>query len=136
MKIITWNINGYRSADKLGRVNELISRNKPDIICLQEIKMNNEIINNYNNNMFIFEEKAMIDKLLSKGLLDSFRVKVKEGNVYSWWPNRFNARERNLGWRIDYIFISEILGKNIKNAKYLKEQYGSDHCPYILELDI
>jgi hypothetical protein len=51
MKIITWNINGYRSADKLGKIDELISKNKPDIICLQEIKMNDEVAK-------VFGEKA------------------------------------------------------------------------------
>lgn len=52
------------------------------------------------------------------------------------WPNGFNARERNMGWRIDYIFISKVLEKNIKSVKYLKEQLGSDHCPYRLDVEI
>lgn len=52
------------------------------------------------------------------------------------WPNGFNARVRNIGWRIDYIFISKELEKNIKDVKYLKDQLGSDHCPCLLELNI
>lgn len=52
------------------------------------------------------------------------------------WPNGFNARERNMGWRIDYIFISASLEKNILNVEYLKDYLGSDHCPYLLDIDI
>ena len=51
MKIITWNINGYRSAEKLNSIEELISKNNPDIICLQEIKMNNKVLNDYGFNI-------------------------------------------------------------------------------------
>lgn len=90
---------------------------------------------NYKNNMFSFEERAKIDELLNLGFVDSFRCLVKEGNIYSWWPNGFNARERNMGWRIDYIFISQKLRENISQAKYLKDLLGSDHCPYLLEIN-
>lgn len=51
------------------------------------------------------------------------------------WPNGFNARERNMGWRIDYIFVSDKLKKNIKHVEYLKMVLGSYHCPYVLELE-
>ena len=89
---------------------------------------------NYHNNMFSFEERAMIDRLLNLGFIDSFRYLVKEGDVYSMWPNGFHARERNMGWRIDYIFVSGGIKENIKEVKYLKDHLGSDHCPYVLEL--
>ena len=91
---------------------------------------------NYNNNMFSYEERAKIDELLSLGIVDSFRVLEEKGDIYSMWPNGFNARERNMGWRIDYIFITNTLEKNIKSVKYIKEQMGSDHCPYIVEVEI
>lgn len=247
MKIITWNINGYRSAEKTNSIESLIKNHQPDIICLQEIKMNEKIskeygyhcyynfakkkgysgtmiftkekplhiqydmnlerfdqegrlilleydsfilINiyiphggrkkenhpykfdsvnklleliqslhknviictdfniahqeidvknyktNYNNNMFSYEEREKIDELLNLGLIDSFRSLVKEGDIYSMWPNGFQARERNMGWRIDYIFMSKDLERNIKNVKYLKEQLGSDHCPYIVDMKL
>lgn len=247
IKIITWNINGYRSAEKSNNMEMLIQNNNPDIICLQEIKMNDKVLNeygyhcyynfaekkgysgtmiftkdqplriqyevglnrfdqegrfilleydkfiliniyiphggrkkenhpykfsvinklleliktlnknviictdfniahneidvknyktNYDNNMFSYEERAKIDELLDLGLIDSFRSLVKDGNIYSMWPNGFNARERNMGWRIDYIFVSKNLEKYIKGVKYLKDQLGSDHCPYIMDIKI
>ena len=247
MKIVTWNINGYRSAEKENHLEELINRKKPDMICLQEIKMNEafkkeygyhcyyhfaskkgysgtciltkekplhiiydtgmkqldeegrfllleykqfyiidiyvphggrkkenhpfkfKVINqlftiikkldkeviictdfniahteidvknyktNYKNNMFSYEEREKIDELLNYGFVDSFRSLIKEGEIYSMWPNGFHARERNMGWRIDYIFVSQKLESKIKKVEYLKEQLGSDHCPYILEINI
>lgn len=246
MKIITWNINGYRSAEKNNHFKKLIEENDPDIICLQEIKMNEEIPNNnnyysyynfarkkgysgtailtkekpidvqyhiglkqfdeegrfilleypnyfliniyiphggrkkqnhpykfasidklierikqlkkkiiictdfniahkevdvknyktnYHNNMFSYEEREKIDELLSEGLIDSFRSVSKEKDVYSMWPNAFHARQRNMGWRIDYIWISKTLKSRIRKVRYLKEQLGSDHCPCLLELE-
>ena len=141
MEIITWNINGYRSADKQGYIEKLMQNNHLDIICFQEIKMNTEldVMNyktNYKNNMFTEDERKLIDKLLHIGFIDSFRHKTKKGDIYSWWPNAFNARERNMGWRIDYIFASKQLANNIKSAEYLKSQLGSDHCPFKISLDI
>ena len=84
--------------------------------------------------MFSYEERSKIDELLSLGLVDSFREINQNGDVYSMWPNGFNARERNMGWRIDYIFVSEGLKDNIKDVNYLKEQFGSDHCPCALDV--
>lgn len=247
MKIVTWNINGYRSAERINALEELVSNNNPDIICLQELKMNKKLYNelgyncyynfaekkgysglvvmskdkplnifcntgldrfdkegrflllefenfvliniyiphggrskenhpykfesldmllklikkidkdliicgdfniahteldlknyktNYNNNMFSYPERAKIDEILSLGLLDSFRVLEKGGDIYSAWPNAYNARERNMGWRIDYIFVSKKFESQIKNVEYQKKQMGSDHAPYVLEFSI
>lgn len=244
MKIITWNINGFRSAEKEHNFENLIKEYKPDIVCLQELKMNDELPNNYgyytyynfalkkgysgsiiltkekplnvtynlglekfddegrfimleyknfyiiniyvphggrqkenhpykfaaidkllqllkkldkkvfictdfniahteldlknyktnyNNNMFSYEERAKIDELLGLGFKDSFRSLVSDGDIYSMWPNGFNARARNMGWRIDYIFISKEIESSIKRVEYLKNTLGSDHCPYALE---
>lgn len=245
MKIITWNINGYRSAETNNHFTMLIKNYNPDIIAIQEIKMNEKIPNEFNyhsyynfatkkgysgtlilakekplkvttilnldqfdqegrfisleysnffliniyiphggrkkenhpfkfaslnklleylksltkpviictdfniahtnldvknyrtnttNNMFSKEERAKIDELLALGFVDSFRVLNQNGDIYSWWSNCFNARTRNMGWRIDYIFASKQLKANIKNCCYLKDHLGSDHCPYYLEL--
>lgn len=115
--------------------------NKPVFICTdfniahKEVDVKN-YKTNYKNNMFSYEERAKIDELLNLGLVDSFRCLVKDDNIYSMWPNGFNARQRNMGWRIDYIFISKTLEKNIKGVKYIKEQLGSDHCPYKLDIEI
>ncbi len=126
----------------INKLLELIKTlNKNVIICTDFNIAHNEIDvknykTNYDNNMFSYEERAKIDELLNLGLIDSFRSLVKDGNIYSMWPNGFNARERNMGWRIDYIFMSKNLEKHIKSVKYLKEQLGSDHCPYIVDIKI
>ncbi len=245
MKLITWNINGIRSAEKDGNLTKLIEEQNPDILCLQETKINECFSKNYgyniyynfaekkgysgvailtkkkpikiesslgsaifdregryimaeyedfividiyiphggrqkenhpykfnaielllkkikeldkpvyictdfniahtikdvknyktnkNNNMFTPQERAYIDKLLSQGLVDTFRVLHDDTDVYSMWPNSFNARARNMGWRIDYIFASSSIKQEIKKCEYLKGHLGSDHCPYLLEL--
>lgn len=84
---------------------------------------------NYHNNMFSYPEREKIDELLSLGFVDSLRSITKDGNIYSMWPNGCHAREKNMGWRIDYIFVSKELETNIQNVKYLEEHLGSDHCP-------
>ena len=78
---------------------------------------------------FLPEERAWMDKLVSHGFVDTFRVFNKEAGNYSWWDMRTGARERNVGWRIDYHFISEDLRPNLKEAFISPEVMGSDHCP-------
>lgn len=247
MRIMTWNINGIRSAEKDNHLTDLLEKYNPDILCLQEIKINEEYTRNYgykvyynfaskkgysglailtkkkpinsmttlgierfdeegrfillefdsfylmniyiphggrskenhpykfesidkftemikkldkdviictdfniahteldvknykrnyDNNMFSKEERKRIDKLLDCGILDTFRVLHDEGDVYSMWPNGFDARARNMGWRIDYIFASDTLRERISHAQYLKDHLGSDHCPYLIDIDL
>ena len=104
-------------------------------IAHQEIDVKN-YKTNYNNNMFSYDERKKIDELLGLGFVDSFRSLVQDGEIYSMWPNGFHARERNMGWRIDYIFLSKNLEKQIQNVKYLKEHLGSDHCPYVVDINL
>ncbi|MCL4392685.1 exodeoxyribonuclease III [Patescibacteria group bacterium] len=89
---------------------------------------------NEKNSGFLPQERKALKKLLQIGLIDSFRFFNKEGGNYTWWDPVTRARERNVGWRIDYIYISENLKKNLKNAFILNEVYGSDHCPVGIEL--
>jgi exodeoxyribonuclease-3 len=84
---------------------------------------------NLNNIMFTPLEREQINNLIDEGFVDSFRQFNKKGGNYTWWPYMRNARERNLGWRIDYIFISKGLLSRLKDAFVLKEVSGSDHCP-------
>jgi len=91
---------------------------------------------NKNNIMFTPEERQQIDKLLNLGLVDSFRQFNQEGGHYSWWPSRLKARQRNLGWRIDYCFITRSLVPRLKQAFILKDVLGSDHCPIGLEIGL
>jgi len=89
---------------------------------------------NQNNIMFTPEERNQVDCLLALGFIDTFRKFHKEGGHYSWWPYSFEARKRNLGWRIDYIFVSQVLAPKLKNAFILSQVAGSDHCPVGAEI--
>lgn len=89
---------------------------------------------NAKNTMFTPEERAQLDKLEGTGFVDTFRQLHPSERKYSWWPYYRNARERNLGWRIDYIFASKALAGSIRNAFILNEVPGSDHCPVGIEL--
>lgn len=84
---------------------------------------------NRNNIMFTEEERRIIDKLQEIGMVDSFREFNNRPEYYTWWPYAFDARNRNLGWRIDYFFVSKNLIPNVKSVRILKDIYGSDHCP-------
>lgn len=89
---------------------------------------------NKNNIMFTPEERKQIDKIIELDFTDTFRKFHKDNGHYTWWPYAFNARERNLGWRIDYAFISKSLAPKIKNAFILNKVSGSDHCPIGIEI--
>ncbi len=83
---------------------------------------------------FLPEERAWMDKFVSKGYVDAFRHFQPGGDNYTWWSQRTGARERNVGWRIDYFFVSEDLTANLVNAEIHSKVMGSDHCPITLEL--
>lgn len=86
---------------------------------------------------FLPVERAWLDKFVAHGYVDTFRfVNGDIPDMYSWWSYRFKARERNVGWRIDYFFVSEELKGAVKNAWIDMDIDGSDHCPVGLELDI
>lgn len=91
---------------------------------------------NENNTMFTKEEREKLEQLIKSGLVDTFREFHKEGGWYTWWPYRLEVRERNLGWRIDYIFASESLLPKLKDAFILRGIKGSDHCPVGIDIDL
>ncbi|MEO8398204.1 MAG: exodeoxyribonuclease III [Ignavibacteriaceae bacterium] len=82
---------------------------------------------------FLPEERAWIDKFIGHGYIDTFRMFNQEPNNYTWWDQITRARDRNVGWRIDYFFISENAKNEIKNAFILSDVMGSDHCPIGIE---
>lgn len=90
---------------------------------------------NINTSGFLPIEREKLDALVEKGFRDSFRLVNSESGHYSWWSNRGGARQKNIGWRIDYHFISESLAPRVKNAYILPDTHGSDHCPVVLELE-
>ena len=85
---------------------------------------------------FLPIERAWMDKYVENGFVDSFRkLHPDERDRYSWWSNRFGARKRNVGWRIDYAFVDEGLVPNIVSADIHHNVMGSDHCPISIELE-
>jgi exodeoxyribonuclease-3 len=80
------------------------------------------------------EEREGIDNIIENGFIDTFRMFTKEGGHYTWWSNWSNARARNIGWRIDYFFVSNKLKSKIKSADIFPEVLGSDHCPVMIEI--
>lgn len=91
---------------------------------------------NVGNAGFTPEERAWADKLIASGFVDTFRLINGNKVQYSWWSYRAYARERNVGWRIDYFFVSEKLASRVKKAFILDEVVGSDHCPVGIELEL
>lgn len=91
---------------------------------------------NRKNTMFTLEERAQVDNLLGLGFVDAFREICSEADYYTWWPYSFKARERNMGWRIDYFFVDKMYKNNIINVDIKKSFLGSDHCPIIMEINI
>jgi exodeoxyribonuclease-3 len=83
---------------------------------------------------FLPEECAWIDRFLDAGFIDTLRMFNQNEKVYTWWDMISRARERNVGWRIDYFYISENLKDNIINAWTLPDIMGSDHCPVGIEM--
>ena len=92
---------------------------------------------NRKNAGFTDEEREKMAKIQASGFIDSFRYLYPDKeDVYSWWSYRAGARARNIGWRIDYFMVSEMLKTAIKEAKIHTEITGSDHCPVELDIDI
>lgn len=84
---------------------------------------------------FLPEERSWIDRFLALGFVDSFRlINGEKENIYSWWTYRAGARPKNLGWRIDYFFVSKKLAKKVIDAQILTNIDGSDHCPISLTI--
>ncbi len=86
---------------------------------------------------FLPIEREWLDKLVKTGYVDTYRFLYPEKKeVYTWWDMKTYARERNIGWRIDYFFVSPDLKEKVKKAEILDQFFGSDHCPILLELDL
>lgn len=92
---------------------------------------------NQNTSGFLPEERAWIDRYLANGWIDTFRHFYPDlKDQYTWWSYRFNARQRNIGWRIDYFMVSQNVLPHLKDAFILPEIKGSDHCPIGIELEL
>jgi len=91
---------------------------------------------NENYSGFLPIERERLDTLESYGFVDTFRQFDKSPNQYSWWTWRVNARERNIGWRIDYFFVNQEFMPRVKNAYIRQDIMGSDHCPVCIEIEV
>jgi exodeoxyribonuclease-3 len=120
--------------DKLQKAGERV------IICGDFNTAHNEIDLRYpkenkNTSGFLAEERAWIDLYLTHGLVDIYRQLFPEKIEYSWWTYRLNARQHNVGWRLDYFMISETLIPIVKDVVIHSNITGSDHCPVTLAID-
>ena len=117
-----------------------LRRHKPVIVCgdlnvaHKEIDLANPKAN-VRNPGFTIEERAGFDKLVAAGFIDTFREFTTEGGHYTWWSQMGRAREKNIGWRIDYFCISPGLRPRLRASFIRPEVMGSDHCPIVMELD-
>ncbi len=117
-----------------------LDKQKPVVICgdMNVAHMPLDLANpdrNHFNPGFSDEERGKFTELLDAGFIDTFRSLYPDrADAYSWWSYRMKARERNVGWRIDYFVVSERLRDNIKDAYILPEIMGSDHCPVGLDM--
>lgn len=84
---------------------------------------------NEQNPGYLPEERAWMTEFLQAGYCDTFRHFCSDADQYTWWSYRFNAREKNIGWRIDYSCVNERFVANVKSSSILKDVMGSDHCP-------
>jgi exodeoxyribonuclease III len=120
---------------------EKLRKKKPVVFCgdlnvaHKEIDLAHPKRNEQNPGYSIFERTAF-ESQLDKGYIDTFRMFNKKPEQYTWWSYRFKARDRNMGWRIDYFIACEELKKKIKSSTIMADVLGSDHCPVKLEINV
>ena len=118
----------------------LLDSKKPVVVCgdmnvaHEEIDLKNPKTNHQNAG-FTDEERQKFTELLQSGFTDTFRLLHPEEQVFSWWSYRFQARQKNVGWRIDYFLVSDRLRDCITDAKIHTDIMGSDHCPIELRIE-
>ncbi len=118
-----------------------LDKKKPVVYCGDlnvahcEIDLKNPKTNHLSAG-FSDEERGKFSELLECGFCDSFRALYPEKIEYTWWSYMYGAREKNVGWRIDYFVVSERIMPKVTDSKILGEVMGSDHCPVCLEIDI
>ncbi len=120
---------------------KMLDAKKPVIFCGDLNVAHNDIDlknpkTNHRNPGFTDEERGKFTAVLNDGFVDTFRRLYPEEVKYSWWSYRFKAREKNIGWRIDYFVTSERIADRIEDAKIHAEIMGSDHCPVELQIDL
>lgn len=128
--------------DEIIKYLKKLEETKPVIYCgdlnvaHEEIDLKNPKTNHYSAG-FTDEERNKMTELLNAGFIDSFRYLYPEKeNAYTWWSYMMKAREKNVGWRIDYFITSNSLKEKIEDSKIHSEVMGSDHCPIELDIEV
>ena len=121
-------------------VDQLVQQGKNVVICGDVNTAHKEIDlarpkANEKTSGFLAEERAWVDKLLEHGYVDTLRMFNQEPGQYSYWDQMSKARERNVGWRIDYFFVNEAFAPQVKAGFILPDVMGSDHCPVGIEIE-
>lgn len=115
-----------------------LEQHKPVIFCgdlnvaHKEIDLKNPKTNRFNPG-FTDEERSGFSNIVNSDFIDTFREFNKDGGHYTWWSYMFQARAKDIGWRIDYFCISKVLKENLKDSYILKDVLGSDHAPIVME---
>jgi exodeoxyribonuclease III len=120
-----------------------LKKKKKKIIFCGDINTAHEEIDlarpkeNEKNTGFLPQERAWLDEVVLHGYTDVFRyLHPNKRASYTYWDQKTRARDRNVGWRIDYFFVIPALLKNIKRIEHITDYYGSDHCPVLLDIDL
>jgi len=136
---LQYKLNFYKEFQKL--TTKLLKQKKNIIICGDVNTAHTEIDlarpkGNEKNSGFLPIERKWIDDFLASGFIDTFRSLHPEPENYTWWDYKTKARDRNVGWRIDYFFINKLFKKNLKEAYILSNVMGSDHCPIGIKISV
>ena len=127
--------------DALRNYIKSLDEKKPVIYCgdlnvaHEEIDLKNPKTNRFSAG-FSDEERGKFTELLESGFCDTFRTLYPEKVEYSWWSYMYHAREKNVGWRIDYFVVSERIMDKVKDSRIFTHIMGSDHCPVGLEIEL
>ncbi len=131
----------YKWLDDFQKYIDDLKQRRPNLIiagdyniCHKAIDIHNPV-SNANSSGFLPQERAWMGKFIDSGFIDSFRHFNKEPHNYTWWSFRAGSRDRNLGWRIDYIMASQSLESRLRRAVQLPDAKHSDHCPVLIEVD-
>ena len=128
-----------RWEDEMLKYFKKLEERKPVVYCgdlnvaHEEIDIKNPQTNHFSAG-FTDDEREKMTRLLASGFIDTFRYLYPDKVEYSWWSYMRNAREKNIGWRLDYFIVSEVLKDKIKDTKIHTQVLGSDHCPVSLDL--
>ena len=117
-----------------------LEKSKPVIMCGDFNAAHTEMDlarpeTNHHNAGFTDEERSGVTNIIKSGFIDTFRALHPDERRYTWWSHMANARARNIGWRIDYFFISDALKENLKSAEIYEKVTGSDHCPISVDME-